>query len=1008
MLDGLEVARLIPQEISHYRIIERIGAGGMGEVFLAQDIRLDRKVAIKMLPAESIGNELAKKRLFREAKAAAALDHPNICAIYEVGEEGDCAFIVMQYIEGRTLSRIIKNHPLSPPDVVDIGIQAAAALAEAHSRGVIHRDIKPHNAIITSRGQVKILDFGLAKFLEDKHAIYTEADTESRLTDTGAVVGTVGYMSPEQLRDLPVDARTDLFSLGVMLYECATGKSAFVGSSKIEICMQVIQVDPPRPSELDSGIPSGLDDIILKAMAKDVGARYQSAQAMLEDLHALQGTLRGSVLDTQPLTPQPASVTTTPRVSLSGTIRGVPARYKVGAVLIPLVILGILLALGYWHPSLHQPSAEAKTWYDRGANAMRAGTYYEASKSLDRSIEIDDRFALAHARLADTYNEIDNTEKAMEELLRALSLVPDRSALAKTDLIYLDAVGATIRRDLDAAIGHYRELVDQTPGLDKANAYVDLGRSYEKRENLDKAIECYLEATKRDSQSAAAFLHLAILYGRRQDWKNADDAFGQAEKIYKAMSNQEGSAEVFYQRGALLAKAGRLSEAKAQLEKVLESLQNDDNKYQLVKTQLQLSSVYHVEGNTERAKEVATKAIGLAQASNIRSLATNGLIDLGYTFLNRGEFGEARSYFKQALDFAQRDKTPRSEARALLALGSLNQQQGNSDDAISSLEEALRFYEPGGYRKETSIALLLLGRAHQTKGDYELAFKTFEQQLELAKGLGDPAQVSATLSSIALLLGIDQERYPEALSKLDETYKIDELRGSKASMGFDQMDRGIFLGRLGRYEEARSALDRAFSISNEASYKELLAWVHLTKAQIALSERHFGEAKKIGQEAQDLSATQYRKVALQAKYTIGLAEAFSGAPQPARKLCEEAVVIAREVNAPQLISSALLALAEVLLQGNDAKRALENALQAQAMFARSGQQDSEWRTLLIAARASELAGNKPAMQDYASRADNLCAGLEQKWGKEAYNTYLSRPDIQNYRTQIAQILTRNN
>src|SRR5258705_628057 len=156
MLDGLEVARLVPQQISHYRIIERIGAGGMGEVFLAQDILLDRKVAIKMLPAESIGNELAKKRLFREAKAAAALDHPNICPIYEVGEDGDCAFIVMQYIEGRTLSGIIKNHPLSPLDVVDIGMQSAAALAEAHSHGVIHRDIKPHNAMITSPGQVKI------------------------------------------------------------------------------------------------------------------------------------------------------------------------------------------------------------------------------------------------------------------------------------------------------------------------------------------------------------------------------------------------------------------------------------------------------------------------------------------------------------------------------------------------------------------------------------------------------------------------------------------------------------------------------------------------------------------------------------------------------------------------------------------------------------------------------------------------------------------------------------
>jgi len=350
----------------------------------------------------------------------------------------------------------------------------------------------------------------------------------------------------------------------------------------------------------------------------------------------------------------------------------------------------------------------------------------------------------------------------------------------------------------------------------------------------------------------------------------------------------------------------------------------------------------------------------------------------------------------------------RSEARALLALGSLNQQQGNSDEAISALNEALKFYEPGGYRKETSIALLLLGRAQQARGESEVAFKTFEQQLEIARGLGDPAQVSATLSSIALLLGIDEERYPEALTKLDEAYKIDEMRGSKASMGFGQMNRAIFLGRLGRYEEARSAIDSALSISTQAGYKELLAWVHLTRAQIALSTRQFSEAKKAGQEALDLSATQYRKVALQAKYTIGLADVFSGATKTGIKACEEAVGIAREVNAPQLISTSLLSLSEALVHGNDAKRAVENASQAQTIFARSGQQDSEWRAVLIAARASSLAGNKSAARDYASRADKLCSGLEQKWGKESYNTYLSRPDIQNYRKQLDQILVRSN
>lgn len=1007
--DGLEVAPLVPHEISHYRIIDKLGSGGMGEVFLAQDVRLDRKVAIKMLPAKSIGNEQAKKRLFREAKAAATLDHPNICAIYEVGEEGDCAYIAMQYIEGRTLSHIIKNNALSPLEVVDIGIQATEALAEAHSRGVIHRDIKPQNVIITPRGRVKILDFGLAKILRDEGAIHT-GEIDSRLTETGEVVGTVGYMSPEQLRDLPIDARSDLFSLGVMLYECATGKSAFVGSTKIQISLQVIEVDPQKPSELSAAVPGELDAIILKALAKDVDARYQSADAMLADLRRMEGTLQGSVLNTRPLTPQGRSFRSTAGRTLSGEIRRVPVRVKVGLGIIALLIFGSWSALRILHRSPNQPSAEARNWYDRGLLHMHEGTYYQASKELEQAILTDDGFALAHARLAAAYVEIDNTDKAMEELLHALSLVSNRSVLASQDAAYLDAVAATVRREFPKAIEHYRQLAVEAPDQEKANAYVDLARAYERNDDIDKAQEYYLEATKKDPQSAAAFLRVAILYGRRQDPK-ADDAFNEAERIYKIMSNQEGVAETYYQRGALLAKLKRLPEAKARLEDALKLAQNlPENKYELVKTQLQLSGVYDSLGDSELAKKVATEAIEVAQKNRIQNLATNGLIDLGYTFLSRDEFNEAGKYFQQALDFAQRDKARAAEARAKRALGSLNQQQGNFDAAIPLLEEARNFYQTSGYRKEASGASLLLGRAYRDKGDYEVAFKAFGQTLELAKELGDSALMASCNSSFAILLGERQERYPEALSYLDESYKINESLNAKKDMAYDKMNLGSFLWQLGRYADARAALDQAFSIASrpEANFKGVLAWVHLTNARIALSERRFAETRDQGQQALTLAGTEIGDVLIHAKHSIGLALAFSGAAPAGRTLCQDAVARARESKSPQLISSALLALAEAMLLSDDAHGALATAQEAQAMFAKSGQQDSEWRALLIEASASQTAGNKQAMQDYATRANALCAGLQDKWGQAAYDSYLQRPDILAYRKQMAEILSRKN
>ena len=270
--------------ISHYRIVRQLGSGGMGEVFLAEDTTLGRKVAIKMLPERSAGSSLARQRLINEAKAAAALDHPNICAIHEVGEEDDCVFIVMQYVDGESLADRIAQHALAPAEVVDIGIQAAQALEAAHAAGVVHRDIKPHNIILTPRGQLKVLDFGLAKLAAPDLAA---TQTSGRLTVAGSVLGTPAFMSPEQLRGEDIDARADIYALGVTLYECATGRSAFGGGTLVEVAMRVMSVTPTPPSEINPAMPPALDAIIARAMAKDAAARYPSARSLQDDLRAL-------------------------------------------------------------------------------------------------------------------------------------------------------------------------------------------------------------------------------------------------------------------------------------------------------------------------------------------------------------------------------------------------------------------------------------------------------------------------------------------------------------------------------------------------------------------------------------------------------------------------------------------------------------------------------------------------------------------------------------------------
>ena len=273
--------------IGHYRILSRLGAGGMGEVWLAEDTELDRQVAIKFLSVESALDEGAKKRLIREARAAAKLDHPNICAIHEVGEDQGRSFIVMQYVEGETLAKLIQRKPLDLRESLDIAVQIAGALAEAHSRGIVHRDIKPQNVMITARGQVKVLDFGLAKIVQQKSLADSVAETESLLTEPGMIIGTVPYMSPEQVRGETLDARSDIFSFGAVIYEMVSGRQPFPAESAAATISTILTKEPPPLARYSREVPAELERIVSKVLRKDREQRYQTSKDLLIDLKTL-------------------------------------------------------------------------------------------------------------------------------------------------------------------------------------------------------------------------------------------------------------------------------------------------------------------------------------------------------------------------------------------------------------------------------------------------------------------------------------------------------------------------------------------------------------------------------------------------------------------------------------------------------------------------------------------------------------------------------------------------
>jgi eukaryotic-like serine/threonine-protein kinase len=746
---------VVGSTVQHYKIESRLGAGGMGEVYLAEDVRLGRQVALKFLPAALKADADSRARLLNEARAASLLRSPNIAVTYDIGDYSGSDFIVMEYVEGELLSALAAKGPLPIREVVEAGLQVADALEEAHGRGIIHRDIKSANLIRTSRGLVKVLDFGLAKFLPGPSG---DAVTQPQMTIAGMVVGTVSYMAPEQALGRVIDHRADLFSLGVVLYELATGRPPFAGASPTEIIDRILHDTPTPPSRFDPAIPPSFDAVIAHALDKSPAFRYQTARELHGDLDDVMREVdeasavrpRGSSgamahrhgvgesASRRRLTPRPGAapaVQNAVAVMTFANITREPADDWIGTGISETV------------------SADLKNIH--GLTVIGRARVYDALRNIGSDTTLDESLAIDIGRRLGATWVLVGAFQRMAEMIRITAHV-------------VDIASGTVRRTVkvDGRIGEIFALQDkivyeltqglnvvlrgpEVAGIEKQETRsVEAYQSYARgmmnlrlatRESIERAIAAFEEATRHDPEYAQAWAALGGTYSLKGSFLNLRDLMERAIELeQRALAIDPDFADAHNWLGIALLGLGRTDDAIAAIREAIRLDPENGQAHQSLARALWVGK-----GDFAGAIPEFEKAIELNPEAGYSYL------QLGLLLAWQGQYERAIEVCLRAVELQDQFVSGNAGLQVVGAnarLGYVYYLQGRYDDALREYERGLAFLGSSDHalKERTSIEInMKIGAAHHRAGRAAEAARHFDRSLKLftaltARGADDP------------------------------------------------------------------------------------------------------------------------------------------------------------------------------------------------------------------------------------------------------------------------------